>query len=139
MHGVTVAENVKGPRAEQIIARIVVGKAGIVAMVGNGVTAGIDEIAGTTAMVAGTIEMPGTVTAATAESKIIVIGVTEEIVMTPAPVRITIMKEGQGKTVKTAVMAIVGITGMIPGIATAKGNGQIGHIRMRNVKEAIGE
>ena len=137
MHGVTVAENVKGPRAEQIIARIVVGKAGIVAMVGNGVTAGIDEIAGTTAMVAGTIEMPGTVTAATAESKIIVIGVTEEIVMTP--VRITIMKEGQGKTVKTAVMAIVGITGMIPGIATAKGNGQIGHIRMRNVKEAIGE
>ena len=137
MHGVTVAENVKGPSAEQIIATIVVGKAGIVAMVGNGVTAGIDEIAGTTAMVAGTVEMPGTITAATAESRIIVIGVTEEIVMTP--VRITIMKEGQGKTVKTAVMAIVGITGMIPGIATAKGNGQIGHIRMRNVKEAIGE
>ena len=137
MHGVTVAENVKGPSAEQIIATIVVGKAGIVAMVGNGVTAGIDEIAGTTTMVAGTVEMPGTVTAATAESKIIVIGVTEEIVMTP--VRITIVKEGQGKTVKTAVMVIVGITGMIPGIATAKGNGQIGHIRMRNVKEAIGE
>ena len=138
MHGVMVAGNVKGPRAEQaIIARIVIGKAGIIAMVGNGVTAGIDEIAGTTTMVAGTVEMPGTVTAATAESKIIVIGVTEEIVMTP--VRITIVKEGQGKTVKTAVMVIVGITGMIPGIATAKGNGQIGHIRMRNVKEAIGE
>ena len=137
MHGVTVAENVKGPSAEQIIATIVVGKAGIVAMVGNGVTAGIDEIAGTTAMVAGTVEMPGTVTAATAENKIIVIGVTEEIVMTP--VRITIMKEGQGKTVKTAVMAIVGITGMIPGIATAKGDSQIGRTRMMSVKEATGE
>ena len=133
-----VAGNVKGPRAEQeIIARIVIGKAGIIAMVGNGETAGIDAIAGTAAMVTGTVEIAGTATAATAESKIIVIGVTEEIVMTP--VRITIVKEGQGKTVKTAVMVIVGITGMIPGIATAKGNGQIGHIRMRNVKEAIGE
>ena len=138
MHGVMVAGNVKGPRAEQeIIARIVIGKAGIIAMVGNGETAGIDAIAGTAAMVTGTVEIAGTATAATAESKIIVIGVTEEIVMTP--VRITIVKEGQGKTVKTAVMVIVGITGMIPGIARAKGNGQIGHIRMRNVKEAIGE
>ena len=138
MHGVTVAENVKDPRAERdIIARIVVGKAGIVVMVVSGETAGIDAIAGTAAMVTGTVEIAGTATAATAESKIIIIGVTEEIVMTP--VRITIVKEGQGKTVKTAVMVIVGITGMIPGIATAKGNGQIGHIRMRNVKEAIGE
>ena len=125
-----VAENVKSLRAEQeTIARII-------AMVGNGVTAEIDAVAGTAAMVAGTVMMAGTVTAATVESKIIVIGVTEVIVMT---VMITVMKEGHGKTVKTAVMAIVGITGMIPGIATAKGDGQIGHTRMRNVEEATGE